>query len=105
MAKNLLFISFLFFATIIFCQETLEKIYATPNPFTDVTNIKFNSTKVQSVYFIVKNVLGKTVFKKTYISNKGKNTITFNRNNLKSGMYIYVIQGSKELISKRFVIK
>ena len=105
MVKKLLFITFLFFTTLGFSQKTLEKLAAAPNPFTSTTKIKFTSTEKQPIFLVIKNVLGKTVFKKTYTTTKGKNTITFNRNNLKSGMYIYAIQSRKEVISKRFVIR
>lgn len=105
MVKKLLFISFLCIATVGFSQKTLTKLSAVPNPFASSTSIQFETTKKQPVFLIIKNVLGKTIFKKTYNSKKGKNSIPFYKNNLKSGMYFYVIQSNNELISKRFVIQ
>lgn len=105
MVKKLLFISFLCIATVGFSQKTLTKLSAVPNPFTSSTSIKFETTKKQPIFLIIKNVLGKTVFKKMYNSKKGKNSIPFYKNNLKSGMYFYSIQSNKELISKRFIIQ
>ncbi|WKD84767.1 hypothetical protein KCTC32516_00101 [Polaribacter huanghezhanensis] len=105
MVKKLLFILFLCFSTAVFSQKTLQKLAAAPNPFISSTNIQFNATKNQNVLLVIKNVLGKTVFSKTYTAKIGSNKITFNRNNLQSGMYIYAIRSSNEMISKRFVIK
>lgn len=105
MVKKLLFILFLSFSTVVFSQKTLQKLAAAPNPFITKTTIKFTTTKNQPVYLIVKNVLGKTVFSKTYAAKIGKNSFVFNRNNLQSGMYIYAIRSRNEIISKRFVIK
>ncbi|WP_347173992.1 T9SS type A sorting domain-containing protein [Polaribacter uvawellassae] len=105
MVKKLLFILFLCFSTAVFSQKTLQKLAAAPNPFFSKTTIQFNTTKNQTVFLVVKNVLGKTVFSKTYSTKKGINKITFNRDNLQSGMYIYAIRSSNEMVSKRFVIK
>ncbi len=105
MVKKLLFITFLCFTTAVFSQKTLQKLSAAPNPFFTSTTIKFNATKSQPIFLVVKNVLGKTVFSKTYTTKIGSNEIKFNRDNLQSGMYIYAIRSRNEVISKRFVIK
>ncbi|MDG1529636.1 MAG: T9SS type A sorting domain-containing protein [Polaribacter sp.] len=105
MVKKLLFILFLSFSTAVFSQKKLQKLSTAPNPFLTKTTIKFTITKSQPVILVVRNVLGKTVFQKTYTAKVGKNLIVFNRNNLQSGMYIYAIRSSNEIISKRFVIK
>ena len=105
MVKKLLFISFLCIVTAGFSQKTLTQLSAAPNPFITRTSIQFETTKNQPVFLIIKNELGKTVFKKTHSSKKGKNSIPFYKNNLKSGMYFYIIQSNKEVISKRFIIQ
>lgn len=106
MIKKLLFILFLSISSIVFSQEkTIKKLSAAPNPFTNSTKITFNSTNKSKVIFNVKNVLGKTVFKKTLTSKIGKNSIPFYKNDLPIGIYIYSIQDKKKIISKRFVIK
>jgi len=105
MIKKLLCISFLLLSLLCFSQKSVAKLSAAPNPFTNITHIHFEANNSQSVYFVVKNILGKTVFKKSYRAKKGKNSFAFYRNNLQSGMYIYLIQSSKNLISKRFVIR
>jgi hypothetical protein len=105
MIKKILFTLLLFTATLTFSQKSLTKLSAAPNPFVNNTNIKFDSTKDQAVFLTVKNVLGKTVYNKKHKIKKGKNSIPFSKDKLKSGMYIYIIRNNEELITKRFVIK
>ena len=106
MIKKLLFVLFLFFSIVGFSQEkSIDKLSAAPNPFTNSTSITFNSVNNSTVILSVKNVLGKTVFKKAIKTKVGKNTIPFYKNSLATGMYIYSIQDKRKIISKRFVIK
>jgi len=106
MVKNILFILFLSIATLGFSQEkSIDGLSAAPNPFTNSTKISFTATNSSAVFFSVKNVLGKTVYRKKITMKSGKNTIPFYKNDLPTGMYIYSIQNKKKTISKRFVIK
>ena len=106
MVKKLLFILFISISSIIFSQEkNIEKLSAAPNPFRNSTKITFNSTNNTTVLLSVKNVLGKTVYKKKFKTKIGNNSIPFYKNDLATGMYIYSIQDKKKIISKRFVIK
>lgn len=105
MIKKVLFTLFLFSATMAFSQKSLSKLSAVPNPFVTETKITFTSNSDQTIFLRVKNVLGKTVYSKKHKIKKGRNSIPFSKNDLRSGMYIYAIQNSKELVSKRFVIK
>ena len=105
MVKKLLFITFLCFSTAVFSQKTLQKLSSAPNPFATSTTIQFNASKSQPILLVIKNVLGKTVFSKAYTTKIGTNNITFNRDNLQSGIYIYALRSRSEMISKRFVIK
>lgn len=106
MAKKILLIFFFFTTTYFFAQEkSVSNLMATPNPFSTSTVISFESNQEQGVFLIVKNVLGKTVFRKGYYTQQGKKEIIFHRNDLAPGMYIYAIQSRKNVISKRFVIK
>jgi len=86
-------------------EKTINTLSAAPNPFTNSTKIIFNSINTSDIYFTVKNILGKTVYKKTIKAKIGKNSLNFYKNNLATGMYIYSIQNKKKVISKRFVIK
>lgn len=105
MIKKVLFILFLFFSVVGFSQKSLTKLSAVPNPFVTETKITFESDKDQTIVLNIKNVLGNTVYTKRHKIKKGRNSIPFYKNDLKSGMYIYAIQNSRELVSKRFVIK
>lgn len=84
---------------------TLLSVSAYPNPFTVNTQIKFKSTKEQTVEFTVKNLLGKTVYREIINTKAGYNAIPFSRNDLTKGMYIYSLQTDSEIVSKRLVIK
>jgi hypothetical protein len=106
MIKKILFILFLSITTFGFSQEkSIDGLSAAPNPFTSSTKISFTSTSNSNIFFTVKNVLGKTVFKKSLSIKSGKNTIPFYKNDLPTGMYIYSIQDKNKIISKRFVIR
>lgn len=105
MIKKVLFILFLLISTIGFSQKSLTKLSAVPNPFVLETKITFVSDSNQIIVFSVKNVLGRTIYTRRHKITKGKNSILFSKNDLRSGVYIYTIQNSKELVSKRFVIK
>ena len=106
MVKKILFLAFIAFASQTHSQEnSVERLLASPNPFSNSTTISFVSTQEQGVFLTVKNVLGKTVFKKGYYAKKGRRKIEFERRNLNPGMYIYTIQSNSTIITKRFVIR
>lgn len=85
--------------------KTITSVSAFPNPSNNKTLVSFDSSLEQTVFFEVKNVLGKSVFKQKYIANSGLNEINFQKENLTPGMYIYSIQTDTEIVSKRLVIK
>ena len=118
--KKLLLISFLLFFSYSFAQQseknngnlnnnipqaTLLSVSAYPNPFSTDTSINFRSSKVQTVAFTVKNLLGTTVYANQIDASAGYNAIPFNRNSLTKGMYIYSLQTDVEIVSKRLIIK
>ncbi|MEX6626076.1 T9SS type A sorting domain-containing protein [Tenacibaculum salmonis] len=105
MAKKILFFFLLVTISSFSQQKSIDKLVASPNPFVNNTTIFVNSTSKQAVILTVRNILGKTVYSKQIDVINGRNSILFNRNDLKSGMYIYAIQSNKEIISKRFVIR
>jgi hypothetical protein len=106
MIKRILFILFISITSLGLSQnKSLDALSAAPNPFTNSTKISFISLSNSKVFFTVKNVLGKTVFRKTLQIKSGKNSIAFYKNNLAKGIYIYSMQGKSKTISKRFVIK
>lgn len=91
--------------TAIQSEPTISAIMASPNPFSVKTTIFFVSTKDQEVTFTLKNLLGKTVFSDKLEVQKGENQFDFYKNDLNPGMYLYSLQTSSEIISKRLVIK
>ncbi len=86
-------------------SESITDISAFPNPFIGKTVITFQSSVRQHIFFEIKNILGKSIYKYDFIASRGFNQIMFQRNNLKKGMYIYSIQTDTEVISKRLVAK
>ena len=86
-------------------QATISQVSAYPNPFNVESQIIFQSKSTQTILFEVKNILGKRVYNKEILALQGENIISFFKNKLASGMYIYSIQTDTETISKRLVIK
>ncbi len=105
MIRKILFLTLLLFFSIGFSQETVTELKSAPNPFREQTTISFESSQEQGVFLIVRNVLGRMVYKKAFYTGVGERKITFERGNLPSGMYIYTIQSKDNAISKRFVIE
>ena len=106
MIHKLVFIFTVFSFSLCFSQEkSIDQLAAYPNPFSNTTNISFEATNNQTVLITIKNIIGKTIYSKQIAAVKGKNNLPFNRNDLRSGMYIYAIQNNTDFISKRFVIK
>ncbi|MAD96753.1 MAG: hypothetical protein CMB99_05425 [Flavobacteriaceae bacterium] len=106
MVKKLLFFVFLFVAAVSFAQQnSLKNLSASPNPFKNQTNISFYNNDAGKVILSVQNVLGKIVYRETFSAKHGKNTITFYKNNLNKGVYLYSIQKQSGILTKRFVIQ
>ncbi|PKH52500.1 hypothetical protein CXF68_18155 [Tenacibaculum sp. Bg11-29] len=105
MVKKILFLFLLVTLSSFSQKKSIDGLVVSPNPFTTTTTIFINSKVSQNVILTVRNVLGKTVYSKRIKITNGRNSIPFDRNDLKSGMYIYAIQNNKEVISKRFVIR
>jgi len=114
--KKILLILFLCITTVTLAQSkeqeptakrkhSIENLHAYPNPLITETKISFNSNSNTSGILKVKNLLGKTVYSKAFTVKKGGNSITFYKNSLESGMYIYSLQTASEIVSKRLVIK
>lgn len=111
--KKLLLILLLTTCTFSFAQlneksstiKTIEKVSASPNPFSTRTNISFFSKNEQEIILVIKNLVGKTVYKYTFLSEEGNNKIPFYKEDLIPGIYLYTIQTDKEAITKRLIIK
>jgi len=105
MIKKLLFIFFISISSLSFSQSSINDLSASPNPFSDRTIIRFQSSANQDTFITIKNILGKTVYRGYLNARKGKNSFPFEKGDLKPGIYIYAVQSNKDFISKRFVIK
>ncbi|PID70899.1 MAG: hypothetical protein CR985_02495 [Flavobacteriales bacterium] len=115
----LIIILFYFFSVVSYAQSSssnyndddgskimeIEKIMATPNPFSVTTRINFISNAKVDIIFCVKDLIGNTVYTKKIKTKIGKNSISFFRNQLASGIYIYSVKTGNEVFSKRLVIK
>jgi len=112
MVKKLLAILFILtFQTAIFAQDDdakdlqilenalngIHEIVASPN--------RFLSDEEYEIDFMVKDLLGNTIHAEKLKSKKGNNSITFFRDELESGIYIYSLKTKTKVISKRIVIK
>ena len=120
MVKKLLSIIFLLtFSTALLAQEDdakdleiletaligIHEVVASPNPFSVSTRIRFEADEEFEIDFLVKDLLGNTVYAKKQVAKKGHNSITFYRDELESGIYIYSIKTKTKVVSKRMVIK
>lgn len=75
-----------------------------PNPFVGSTTIEFTSPSTQPAYFKVFSLLGDLVYEKEIPAVRGDNKITFDRNNLKNGLYFYSVQIGDKVLTKRMMI-
>ena len=86
-------------------DNTIHDIIASPNPFSVTTRIRFIADEVLDIEFHVKDLLGNTIKSEKIKTKKGANAITFHREDLATGIYIYSIKTKTKIISKRIVIK
>ncbi len=85
-------------------NEKFSQLQNSPNPFAFQTEISFNMPSKNIVHFIVFNILGDIVYKESLVVKQGENKIIFERNGLKSGMYMYKITDGRNSITKRMII-
>jgi len=75
-----------------------------PNPFNKQTEIKIQSPKNTEANLKVYSMLGKIVSNKKVKLERGENLITFQAENLVSGIYIYTIELDGKIITKKMNI-
>lgn len=119
MVKKLLSIIFLLtFSTALLAQDDakdleilenaligIHEVVASPNPFSVATRIRYEADEEFEIDFLVKDLLGNTVYAEKRKAEKGHNSITFFRDELESGIYIYSLKTKTKVVSKRIVIK
>jgi hypothetical protein len=78
-----------------------------PNPFNPTTTISYALPKTEKVKLVVYNLLGDQVAQLVNSTkNAGTHTVTFNAQNLSSGVYFYRLDaGSVSLVKKMMFIK
>lgn len=76
-----------------------------PNPFNSSTNISYQITNAGSIKILLYNVLGEQI--KTLLDkykNAGIYSISFNANDIPSGVYIYTLETDNQLLTKKLTI-
>ena len=86
-----------------FHQDDFVLFQNVPNPFSEFTNIQFNSPNSDNVIFEVVDMFGRIVYTQSISTKIGLNTYQFNHD-LSSGIYMYSINNRKEIISKRMLV-
>lgn len=75
-----------------------------PNPFNQLTTIKYSVEKSAKANFYVMNLLGEVVYNQTMQANEGQNTINFDGSSLNEGIYMYTLEIDGKKVTKRMVI-
>lgn len=76
-----------------------------PNPFNPITTIHYSIGKTNHVSIIVYNAIGEEVVRLVdTIQSIGNYDVTFNGNNLSSGIYFYQIKAGEYLETKKMVL-
>lgn len=76
-----------------------------PNPFSEVTNIIFNSFTPAQVSLKVYDLPGREVYTESFTAKTGENTKPFFVNDLKPGIYFYILQVGEVSYSKKMMVK
>jgi alpha-tubulin suppressor-like RCC1 family protein len=82
-------------------KQSVKTISVSPNPFTLSTQIRFPDTEGETYSFSVFNSVGRLILNQTNIQ---EGDISFMRNNLKSGVYIFKINSLKNYIGSGVLI-
>ncbi len=81
------------------------KLSNSPNPFNPTTQIFYSLPETEQVTIKVFNMLGKEVTELVNaVQRKGEHVVTFNADNLSSGVYIYTIQTPHFTASKKMIL-
>ena len=86
-----------------FHQDDFVLFQNVPNPFSKVTDIRFNSPKSTTVEFTVIDMFGRRVYSENISATNGINTFEFNHD-MSAGIYMYSINNGIDKISKRMLV-
>ncbi len=98
---------FLFVNETVSTQELLRAsidLESRPNPTAGLTQILVTAENADDFDFLVTDVLGKVVHRRTVSLMSGENTIEFNAGNLAPGMYHYVLRNELGAVAERLII-
>ena len=76
----------------------------TPNPFSGLSEVNFNSPHAALTTIKVSNMLGEEVSSKVILSKTGINKIMFNAKDFEPGIYFYTISSDKNSVTKRMIV-
>lgn len=85
-------------------SEFFEVSAIVPNPFEEVTQIRFTSGQGANVKLEVFNLIGQPVYSKSVNAVKGKNTVNFDGSELPTGSYILRLTDGKKAVTRKLVI-
>jgi surface protein len=86
-------------------QKTASELINYPNPFSDFTFLEFEVEEQQSVIFRIYDLKGKLMRQQTYGQlDAGNQSITFEREDLPSGLYYYQLQTAEGVLGGRMLI-
>ncbi len=81
------------------------KVMVSPNPVETHTTFTFNSTNEDNYQFEIYNVMGKRVYQEDFKAKYGENKVSFNRQQLSSGIYFYKISSNKLEMKGKLLFK
>ena len=79
-----------------------QQVRIVPNPMKNQAEIVINGIKLtEDMQFVLYNIVGKEVYRQKATAT----TMTFERNNLPSGLYIYILKGKENTATGKLVIE
>ncbi|MEI7663330.1 MAG: T9SS type A sorting domain-containing protein [Bacteroidota bacterium] len=81
---------------------TTQQVRIVPNPMKNQAEVLFEGVNLNdNLQFVVFNIVGKEVFRQSVTSNH----LTFDKNNLTSGLYIYLLTGKQTIAKGKLIIE
>jgi hypothetical protein len=85
-------------------SSRFEVLQNTPNPFSGLSTVEFNSPIAAMTTIKVSNMLGKEVSTKIILAKSGINKIMFNAKDFAPGIYFYTISSEKNSVTRRMIV-
>lgn len=85
-------------------KQNKNQLMVYPNPVSDQTKIEFTLSDNKSVYFDLHNIAGKVVTSSNFgIISKGKHSVSWDTQDLPSGIYFLRLQVGNEVVTKKII--